>query len=139
MSKKLFLILLLIFTCIFVSSCKKNEKSVILFNHYPITQKNILQNSTIFKTDQRIYYIYLTRRNLTTEDIRVKIFKRSEKANYGYGDMVYSNTFRLRPGEINYFTDYIVFHKAGTYIMHVYRMDYLWKPDAIADFRVDER
>lgn len=139
MIKKFFLILILFCTCIFISSCSSKNKSLILFNHRPITQQNLLQNSTIFKTDERIYYIYLTKRNIETEDIRIKIFIRNEKANNGYGDMVYSNTFRIKKGEVNYFTDYLVFHKPGTYIMHVYRMDYLWKPDAIADFRVDDR
>lgn len=138
MTKKLFSVLLIILISIILTACNK-EKSIILFNHYPITHKNILMNSTIFKTDERIYYIYMTKKNLESEDIRIKIFKRSEKANNGYGSMVYSNDFRLKKGEINYFTDYIVLHSPGTYIMHVYKKDYLWKPDAVADFIINEK
>ena len=138
MNKKIFLVLFLVFCCITFCGCKKN-KSVILFNRYPISQKNLLDNSNVFKTDERIYFVYLTKKDLKTEDIRIKIFKRNTDAHDAYGSLVYSNTFHLKKGEVNYFTDYIVMHKPGYYIMHVYKMDYLWKPDAIGDFRVDER
>ena len=138
MSKKTLCFFLIIIIGLFCTACKKN-KSLILFNHYPITKDNILNNSTVFTAGERIYYVYLTRKELKTEDIRVKIYKRNWDAKGAYGDVVYSNDFRLKKGEIFYFTDYIVMHKAGNYIMHVYKKDYLWKPDAIADFRVDAR
>lgn len=134
---KILTVLLIAITCLTLTGCKIKEKSLILFNHYPITSDNVLDNSTLFKTDERIYFVYMTKKNLTTDDIRIKIFKKSEIA--GYGAMVYSNDFRLKKGEINYFTDYIVMHSAGEYRMHVYKKDYLWKPDAIADFKVVER
>lgn len=127
-------VLFLLATGLILTGCGKKNQSIILFNRYPITSDNVLNNSTMFKTDERIYFVYMTKKNLKTEDIRIKIFKRSENA--GYGAMVYSNDFRLKKGEINYFTDYIVMHSAGEYHMHVYKKDYLWKPDAIADFKV---
>ena len=137
MLKRLVVIFLIVIAGIITTSCNKN-KSVIIFNHYPITEKTIFNNATAFKSGQRIYYIYLTKRDLKTEDIRVKIFTRNADARYAMGSMVYSNDFRLQPGEINYFTDYIVIHQPGHYVMMVYKKDYLWKPDATADFRVDE-
>lgn len=134
---KFLTVLLIGLSCFVLTGCKIKEKSLILFNHYPITSKNVLDNSTLFKTDERIYFVYMTKKNLETPDIRIKIFKLHEKA--GYGAMVYANDFRLKKGEINYFTDYIVMHSAGEYRMHVYKKDYLWKPDAMADFKVVER
>jgi hypothetical protein len=81
----------------------------------------------------------MTEESLKTEDIRIKIFQRKTDANNAYGAIVYSNDFRLKKGEVNYFTDYLVMHTPGTYIMHVYKKDCLWKADAVADFRVEGR
>ncbi|MBR1754602.1 hypothetical protein IJ732_07195 [bacterium] len=135
--KKIILFFVILILSLGLTACKKEIKSLILFNHYPITSKNVLDNSTLFKTDERIYFVYMTKKNLQTPDIRIKIYKLTEHNDFNsYGDMIYSNDFRLKKGEINYFTDYIVMHSAGSYRMHVYKKDYLWKPDAIADFKV---
>ncbi len=139
MIKKLLLLSVLIITIFMVSSCSREEKSLILFNHNPITRLNVLENATDFKVDERIYFIYMTKKNLEGEDIRIKIFKRDSKANGLMNTLVYSNDFRLKKGEINYFTDYIVMQKSGDYAMLVFRKDNLWRADAIADFRVNSR
>ena len=135
MIKKLICVLCILLCSVLCTSCGE-QKSIILFNHYPITPDNFLDNATSFKAGQRIYFLYATKKNLETEDIRVRIYELKVKAKYAIGSMVYSNDFRLKPGEINYFTDYIVMHKPGNYLMMVFKKDYLWKPDAEADFNV---
>ncbi len=120
-----------------ISGCKpKKPKSVILFNKYPITKENFLNNSTEFDAQKRIYYVYMTEKGIRTDKIRIKIFKRDSKARDSITKLVYCKDFKMKYDNIYYYTDYIVLHSAGDYCMMVFQTDRLDRPDAYADFRV---
>lgn len=135
MHKKLLVIIFILFFGIFMTACHR-PKSAILFNENPITKDNILNNATQFKIHKRIYYVFMTEKQLDSGFVRMRIVKRDEKAQMNSTDVVYSNDFKLKQGEAYYFTDYIVMNEAGYYQMVIYSTNALNKPLAVADFQV---
>lgn len=127
---------LLLLICVFCSTACNRPKTLILFNNYPITKENLLNNSTEFKMDKRIYYIFLTDKPLDTKMVRVKIYKRDEKANFQVTKVVFANDFRLQKDQVYYYNDYVVMHDAGYYYMAIFAINSMDKPLATADFRV---
>lgn len=130
--KKLLLICLMV---LFVTTgCK--PKSVILFNNHPITKETILNNSREFKMGKRIYYIFLTPKEITSKYIRVQIVKKDTKIEYWGYAVVYANDFKVMKDQMFYYNDYIVMNEAGYYVMQIFSKDNLTKPMAMADFWV---
>lgn len=132
--KLLYLVILLV--CVFCSTACNRPKTIILFNRYPITKENLLNNSTEFAVDKRIYYIFITEKPLDTKMIRIKIYKRDEKANFSVTKVAFTADFKLNKDQVKYYNDYIVMHEAGYYYMAVFAMNSMEKPLATADFKV---
>lgn len=117
---------------------KKKPKAVILFNNVPITKENALDNRTSFQTGKRIYYILITKKELKSDTIRVKVYSRKASANNTRNSLVYCNDFRLNKDNVYYYTDYIVMNSAGEYNMAIYSTDRLDVEITSADFKVVE-
>lgn len=115
--------------------CEKSD-TVILLNHRPITKDNFLDNSIMFKKDERIYYLFMTQKPLETDFIRVKVLKRDEKVNFEITKPSYSNDFRLYKDQVYYYNDYLVIHEAGYYCIEVSSRNKLNNPLARVDFQV---
>lgn len=134
--KKLFFLILCFSFMFILCGCDKPNKSMILFNKYPITKDNFLTNSSEFTVGRRIYYIFISEEPIDADFIRVRILKRDEKVNYVATKLVYSNDFKPYKDQVYYYNDYIVMNEAGTYCMLVYAGNNLNGPLTIADFRV---
>lgn len=135
MYKKLLSFLFIIISVCLISGCHK-RRTIILFNHFPITKENILNNSSEFKADKPIYYIFISEKPLNTDLIRIRILKRDSNANNEVTGVVYSNDFRMKKNQIYYYDNYIVLRERGTYCMAVYARNKLDMPLATADFQV---
>jgi len=135
MYKKFLYLIILIVVSLNLSACSKN-KTLILFNKYPVIKETLLNNATEFNAGKRIYYIFLTDKPLETKMIRIKIYKRDEKANYGVTKVAFTGDFKVMKDQLYYYNDYIVLHDAGYYYMAIFAMNGLDKPLATADFRV---
>lgn len=135
MKKKLLTILSILFLSFISCACHRPD-TIILFNKYPITKDNLLDNSSEFVVGKRFHYIFISEKPLEADSIRVRILKRDDKANYEAIKLVYSNDFRLNKDQIYYYTDYIVINEAGYYCMLVYATNKLDAPLIKADFRV---
>jgi len=135
MYKKFVFLVLILCTSLALCGCNK-PSAMILFNKYPITKENMLENNTAFVAGKRIYYLFITQNPLKTKMIRVMVIKRDEKANFALTKIVYSNDFRLSSDQVYYYNDYLVIHEAGYYCMKVYSRDDLERPITIGDFRV---
>ena len=68
--------------------------------------------------------------------VRIKIYKRDEKANFSVTKVAFTADFKLNKDQVNYYNDYIVMHEPGYYYMAVFAMNSMDKPLATADFRV---
>lgn len=135
MKRKGFFIFIVACVIFFCTACDK-PTTIILFNNYPITKENLLNNSTEFKVGKKFYYIFITEKQLESNFIRVRILKREPKADYIANKVVYSNDFRLNKDQIFYYTDYMVMNDTGYYYMLIYSKNRLDKPLATADFQV---
>lgn len=135
MNKKILNLLLIFFSLFIFCGCNKNAP-IILFNKDPITRETLLNNSTQFVKGKRFYYIFITQKPLTVNSIRVRIYKRDEKANMNLSKMAYSNDFRLAKDNIYYYSDYLVMNEVGYYCMMVFAANDLRRPITTADFQV---
>lgn len=116
------------------SGCSKNE-TLLLFNHSPITKDTVENNSREFAAGERIYYIFLTKKPLKSDIIQIKVMKMDEKGDYAPTKLIFANRYIMTKDEVNYFTNYVVFHDPGYYSMFVFS-DELPHPLAIEPFRV---
>lgn len=80
----------------------------------------------------------MTEKPLKTKFIRVKVYKRDDKAYSKMTKLVYSNDFKLSADEVFYYTDYLVFHETGQYCMLIYSKEDMRKPLAVADFKISK-
>ncbi len=133
--KKLILTFLVIFLMLTTTGCVRDRASI-LFNKYPITEKNIYDNSTVFQANSRIYYLILMPEKVESRYLYIQIIKKDNKyGQFGY-NLVQTRNIRLKDEEINYFTDYFVLSESGYYFMRVYSKDNPHKVLASAEFYV---
>ena len=133
--KKLILLFSILLTMVLTSACTR-DKPAILFNKYPITEKNIYDYSKSFLVGRRIYYVVLMPKKVESRYLYIQIIKKDN--NYGQFGYKLQQTYniRLKDEEINYYTDYFVLNEKGYYFMKVYSKDNPQKPLAQADFYV---
>lgn len=133
--KKLVLLFSILLTMFLTCACT-NDKASILFNKYPISEKNIYDYSKTFTVGRRIYYIVLMPKKVESRYLYIQIIKKDN--DYGQFGYKLHQTFniRLKDEEVNYYTDYFVLNEKGFYIMKVYSKDNPHKVLAQADFYV---
>lgn len=133
--KKLVLLFSILLTMFLTCACT-SDKASILFNKYPISEKNIYDYSKTFTVGRRIYYIVLMPKKVESRYLYIQIIKKDN--DYGQFGYKLHQTFniRLKDEEVNYYTDYFVLNEKGFYIMKVYSKDNSHKVLAQADFYV---
>ncbi|MBR6722231.1 hypothetical protein IKL64_02130 [bacterium] len=123
--KKIFLTIITILIAFFTCACDK-EKSVILFNKYRFTPETINSpsNTNIFKPNERIYYLVTLPQQVESKLLLIQVFKLGGESDERLGyDLVWGKRVKLRDEQKHYFTDYIVMHGTGNYVMKVYSRD----------------
>lgn len=133
--KKLVLLFSILLAMFLTCACT-SDKASILFNKYPISEKNIYDYSKTFTVGRRIYYIVLMPKKVESRYLYIQIIKKDN--DYGQFGYKLHQTFniRLKDEEVNYYTDYFVLNEKGFYIMKVYSKDNPHKVLAQADFYV---
>lgn len=127
-----FTTLLLMFT---TAACT-TDKPAILFNKNPITKETVMDYSTVFKPDVRIYYLILMPKKVHSRFIYIQIIKKdNSQERLGY-KLYWANTVRLKDEQVFYYDDYIVISQPGAYIMKVYSKDNPTVPLTMAQFFV---
>lgn len=134
--KKLVLICT-VFLLMLVSAGCVRDKASILFNKYPITEKNIYDYSKVFTAGQRIYYVILMPEKVESRYLYIQIIKKDNDYGYLGYNLIQTRNIRLKDEEINYFTDYFVLNQKGYYFMKVYSKDNPHKVLASAEFYVN--
>lgn len=131
------LICLLLFLMLVVTACTGADKASILFNKYPISEKNIYDYSTVFTSGKRIYYVILIPKKVQSRYIYIQVIKKDNAyGRFGY-KLIQTRDVRLKDEEINYYTDYLVLNEKGYYIMKVYSKDNPHKVLTSAEFYVE--
>lgn len=122
--------------CVILSSGFKFNRGIILFNEQPITEKTVLQDSKVFNSGERIYYLFIAPKRMKNEYIRVQIFKMTDKAPWGGNEVRRTKDFRLMKDERYYHSDYFVLYEKGRYVMQVFSTEDFRHPLSIGDFYV---
>ncbi len=137
--KKLILILTALITLITTTACiDMGDKPAILFNKNPITKENVMDYSSVFKPNVRIYYLILMPKKVHSRYIYIQIIKKdNDMERLGY-KLYWANTVRLKDEEVYYYDDYIVIGEPGAYVMKVYSKDRPTEPLTMAQFFVRE-
>ena len=137
MKKLLIIFSILILSC-FTTACDvidKTDKPAILFNKRPITENNVMDMSSVFAPNTRIYYLILMPKTQNSRILTIQIIKKGSKEYLGYS-LFMTRTVRLKDEEQRYFTDYVVISEKGAYIMKVYSRDNPQKVLTQAEFFV---
>ena len=133
--KKLVLVFLSLITMFFVSACN-SDKPAILFNTEPINESNVMNYTSLFSPNQRIYYLVLLPKPVHTGVIEIQVIKKDNKyGKYGY-KLFWTHTAKLKEEQINYYDDYVVISESGAYIMKIYSKDDPTKVLCVAQFFV---
>lgn len=133
--KKIVLVLA-VFVLAFVTSACHGDKASILFNTEKITEQNVMNYTSVFNTNQRIYYLVLIPKTVYTRMIEIQIIKKDNSyQRLGY-KLFWSRTAKLRDDQMYYYDDYVVIPEAGAYVMKVYSKDNPTKVLCMAQFFV---
>ena len=119
---------------IFTTGCN-TDKPAIIFNQRPITAENVMDMSTVFPVNTRIYYLILMPQIQNSRILDIQIIKKGSAEYLGYSQFM-TRTIRLKNEEKKYYTDYIVISEKGAYIMKVYSKDNPQKVYTQAEFFV---
>ena len=134
--KRLFLAIIIFLCSICICSPVFAKKGIILFNTQPITKENALSDEMVFKSGQRVYYLFIAPKKMKNKFIRVQVFKMTDKAPWGGNEVVRTKDFRLMKDEKYYHTNYFTLYEKGRYVMQVFSIDNLQRPLAVDFFYV---
>ncbi len=129
-----FTMFLMIFCC---CGCNR-DKAAILFNREKITAANVMNYSTAFRPNERIYYLVIIPKKIKTRAINIQVIKQDN--NYmtlGY-KLYWSYSAVLKDDQMYYYDDYVVISEPGLYIMKVFSKDRPQKTLCMAQFVVQK-
>ncbi len=126
-----------IFFILFLATGCINKNAVIIFNDEPFSRDNFNQVKTNFRQGEKIYYLFATKKDLTSPYIRVQVSSVVDKTSYLFYRPYWSGDYRLMKDEVNYYSDYVVIHSRGKYMMQIFKMEDLHHPLAFAFFVVN--
>lgn len=136
MNKKFLTVFFCIILLTISSGCNK-QKSIILFNTEPISKQNLFNNSTHFPAGQRIYYIFISKKPIIGDILRVQVTKFGDMDSKTWSEIVYANDFKRDKDQYYYYTNYVVINKKGRFLMQIFATDKLYEALGRADFYVD--
>ena len=126
------------FLIVFCTCGCNREKAAILFNREKITAANVMNYSTAFHPNDRIYYLVIIPKKIKTRAINIQVIKKDN--NYmtlGY-KLYWSYSAVLKDDQMYYYDDYVVISEPGLYIMKVFSKDNPQKTLCMAQFLVQK-
>ena len=133
--KKIILCFLMLFVMTVFSACS-SDKAAILFNRGKITAQNVMNYSSVFSPNQRIYYLILIPKKIKTRTIEIHVIKKdNDYMRLGY-NLYWSYSAYLKDDQMYYYDDYVVISEPGAYVMRVYSKDNPTKTLCMSQFFV---
>ncbi len=133
--KKIILCFLMLFVMTVFSACSR-DKAAILFNREKITAQNVMNYSSVFSPNQRIYYLILIPKKIKTRTIEIHVIKKdNDYMRLGY-NLYWSYSAYLKDDQMYYYDDYVVISEPGAYVMRVYSKDNPTKTLCMSQFFV---
>ncbi len=134
---KRFVLYILSILVILTTTACSNTKPMILFNKNQITVETVMDNDTVFKPGERIYYLILLPKKVKTHNIYIQVIKKGSAGRLGY-ELYWTHNARLKEEQMYYYDDYVVINQTGSYVMVVYSKDNPQKPLTMSPFIVSE-
>lgn len=133
------LVLILCFFICFLTGCDnvKSNDTTILFNDEPFSKDNFNKVKTVFKAGERIYYLFVTGKEIKSPYIRVQVSSVVDKSAYLYYKPVWAGDYKVMLDEMYFYTNYVVMNSKGKYLIQIFGRDNLHKPLAFAFFIVN--
>lgn len=133
--KKIILCFLMLFVMTVFSACS-SDKAAILFNREKITAQNVMNYSSVFSPNQRIYYLILIPKKIKTRTIEIHVIKKdNDYMRLGY-NLYWSYSAYLKDDQMYYYDDYVVISEPGAYVMRIYSKDNPTKTLCMSQFFV---
>ena len=125
----------MLFVMTVFSACS-SDKAAILFNREKITAQNVMNYSSVFSPNQRIYYLILIPKKIKTRTIEIHVIKKdNDYMRLGY-NLYWSYSAYLKDDQMYYYDDYVVISEPGAYVMRVYSKDNPTKTLCMSQFVV---
>ncbi len=125
----------MLFVMTVFSACS-SDKAAILFNREKITAQNVMNYSSVFSPNQRIYYLILIPKKIKTRTIEIHVIKKdNDYMRLGY-NLYWSYSAYLKDDQMYYYDDYVVISEPGAYVMRVYSKDNPTKTLCMSQFFV---
>lgn len=126
------------FLIVFCTCGCNREKAAILFNREKITAANVMNYSTAFHPNDRIYYLVIIPKKIKTRAINIQVIKKdNDYMTLGY-KLYWSYSAVLKDDQMYYYDDYVVISEPGLYIMKVFSKDNPQKTLCMAQFLVQK-
>ena len=126
------------FVIVFCACGCNREKAAILFNREKITAANVMNYSTAFHPNDRIYYLVIIPKKIKTRAINIQVIKKdNDYMTLGY-KLYWSYSAVLKDDQMYYYDDYVVISEPGLYIMKVFSKDNPQKTLCMAQFLVQK-
>lgn len=117
---------------------KKKEAPVLFLSAYdPKTSSEFdrqLENHSVFRTGQRIYFLIYTKEGFSSDYIKYQIVKQDDNAHVGGYSRIRNITRRV--SDKNSYVDYFVLSQPGKYIIQIFDITNLHHWLAVGQFRV---
>lgn len=131
---KIFSLIIIILTSVFLCCACENKKPFVIFSSSEINQST--KPIRLFHSGERIYYALISPKGFKDGVLKVQIFKQDDKREF-WGYSYYYNR-EVRAKNKNFYTDYVVIHNPGHYIMQAFNISDLHNPIILGDFVVQE-
>ncbi len=130
--------LILYFTTFLIIFCSYGccDKAAIIFNSEKITASNVMNYTTVFRKNDRIYYLVIIPKKIKTRAIDIQVIKKDNRyMTLGY-KLYWSYSAVLKDDQMYYYDDYFVISESGLYVMKVFSKDNPQKTLCMAQFLV---
>ena len=124
--KNTFLIIVIIFSCVFLSACD-DKKPYLSFNSEPISQKTVYDAQKIFRPSQTVHYVLLMPKGFKQEYLRMQIVKRAENIPQG-GATIYMSKDLFVDTSKKFYIDKFVIRQEGCYVVRFFYGNKTYKP-----------
>lgn len=131
---KTFSFIIVFFLSLFLCCACENKKPFVVFSAQEVNQYT--KPIRLFHIGERIYFGLVAPKGFKDNVLKVQIFKQDDKSEYWGYSYYYNREVRLK--HENFYTDYVVIHQAGHYIMQVFNISNLHSPIILGDFVVQE-
>ena len=119
---------------------KKKAKPILLLSSTNPQVNKIsnkpLENSSVFKKNERIYFLVYTEQGFKSNYIKYQIIKQDDKAHIGGYSRIRNVTTRVK--DKNTYVDYFVLKESGKYIIQIFDIENLQHWIALGEFRVQD-